>query len=161
MKQEHREATRLDPRSLNNIQIRVMKLRSEHALRAENTSTTPIIQILSFIHTFRRLAAMPINALRILAGTAISTASHARHHAQDLQFLGRRRFIVTMRAFLAVGTLVAQEMDVAHLESTHFVHGFLVVLEDGVNALAGTVARDRLFGQGECEDGLLDWRRGR
>jgi len=138
-----------------------MELRPKDALRPKNARPAPIIQVLCLVKPIGRLASMSINALGILASAAVSTARHARHNLEDLELFWCGRHIVTVGAFVAIGTLLAQKMDVAHLELADFVDGFFVIFEGGVHALAFAVAGDCLFGHGKGEDGLRDWGRKR
>ena len=94
------------------------------------------------------------NSLDIIARAPRPTTRIPRHDLQDLQVLLRRLHVVLVRALVAIRTLAAQEMHIAHLEFFHALDLGLVVLEGRVDALTLAVARDGVLGERTV---LLDW----
>lgn len=83
---------------------------------------------------------MAIDALEIIALAAELAGRHAAHVAEGLQLVLGGLVVVIVRAGV-VGAVVAQEVDVAHLQLLDPLDFVGVVRHDGIDALAEPVAR--------------------
>ena len=86
---------------------------------------------------------MAVDALDIFAVAAIGTRRHASYETQRSELILRRLVLVGVRAFVPVAALVAQVMDIAHLELLDTVDFGLVVFDDGIHSLVTTVPVDQ------------------
>ena len=105
-----------------------MQLWTEDAVWAKNTSPAAVVQELGFVEAVRSLTAMTIDALDVVAGTAIATTGHARHNLQPLNFLLRRDAIMPVSAVISVRAFLTQEVNITHFELAYAVDlSFIVV----------------------------------
>lgn len=89
---------------------------------------------------------MSINALDIRAATTVDTRRHTSNKLERANLVGGGLVVVRMRAVVAVRTLAAEIMDIAHFDLLDAVDfGFVVVAAGRVDALALAVAGDDFF----------------
>ena len=86
---------------------------------------------------------MAIYALDIVALGPVVAGRGAGDVPQGVELVLRRPVQVLMRAAVAEGAVLAQEVDVAHLDALHALLLALADRLDGVDALAELVPRDR------------------
>jgi hypothetical protein len=107
----------LDLNHFDNRRIDIMQFSRKNTIRSKNASLAAICVVpFRFVSASRCLATMTINAFGILAKAAIATGGHTSHNAQSLKLGFRWDTLVLVGAFVAIRTLFAQIVDIAHLE---------------------------------------------
>jgi hypothetical protein len=97
---------------------------------------------------------------RIITATATPTAGEAGNNLQNLKILFGRLFIMPVCTLIAIGALVTQVMDIAHLHLANTVNLSLVKPGLWVKALSIAITRNFLFRK-RHRGNLFSGRRGR
>jgi hypothetical protein len=137
--------------SLDNNRVEVMQLRRELARVTEDARLATFDRLLAR----RSRAFMSVDTLEVGAPAAVNARGHAGDEPQSSNLIDGRLVIVNVRALLAIGAFLAQEVDIAHLELLDAIDfGLIVIAAALIHALASSIACNRLV----TWLGFGDWR---
>lgn len=91
---------------------------------------------------------MTINALDILASTAVAARCHSGYNTQRLKLGFRRDTIMLVGALVSIRALMAEVVDIAHLEFAHTFYVALVEIARRIHALSFAIARNAWWTRG-------------